>query len=235
MAQELKLEYSISIDTTKLLVKDVSGEYEVTSNPGGWGTPNPNLSESCLVMLAVRKASTGDVLLTPITPSVPFVYDNTATNDVQKTFEVAFDLDSVFEITLLRIPVSLDDANYEGGEGAIENDDFYYYNNKIYKRAAGIGVEVTDYMDLLEDNSIVSETCSDALTPLLALKRNTLYKEYRVSRNTDCDDAEPLFKQIQELDTDIQGLYNTFWSNLQVEAQNQIEDLIDRYEIKANA
>lgn len=234
MALELKPTFTISQDGSRITVTDETGLYDVTTNPGGWGAPNPNLYESCLVCIVVRKPSTGDALLTATSPTLDYIYDDQATNDEEKTFEKLFSIDSTLQVALIRVPVSLDDANYVEG-GAIADGDHYYYDGDIYLRTTGAGVLVEDLMTLLEDNALLKGLCDDLATPLLALKFQELYKEYTLKRKDQCDDAESLFNEIQKLNLDIQGLYYTFYSNLHVEAQNQIEDLLDKYAITENS
>jgi hypothetical protein len=58
--------------------------------------------------------------------------------------------------------------------------------------------------------------------------------QYRDEREKDCDDAEPIRLEYDKLRDDIQGFSYAFYSGLTVEAQNQIEDLLDKYEIVGN-
>jgi len=226
-------EYKISITGTSIFVTDKTGQYDVTTNPGGWGAPNEELAESCLVVVVVRKASGGDELFEPISPTVAYLYDNSATNADEKEFEIKWAADGVIDVGIIRLPVSLDDTNYVD-TGTIQEGDFYFYNNAVRERVSGIGEVFTDYGSLLDEGALLKGVCSDIATPALAIQTQSLYKEYRLSRETDCDDAEELLQEIVKLNTDIQGAYYTFYSNLAVEAQAQVEDLLDKYELKPN-
>jgi hypothetical protein len=46
---------------------DKTGEYNVDSNPGGWGTPNFNLNQSALLVFAYRM-SNPKAKLSPVGP-----------------------------------------------------------------------------------------------------------------------------------------------------------------------
>jgi hypothetical protein len=234
MALTLKPEFAVKIDAQSIYVTDKTGEY-AADNTGGWGAPNQNQYESCIVCLVVAKKSDGDVLFTSISPTVPYVYDDTVLNDFERTFQIKYITDSVLEVYLVRLPATIDQINFVD-TGVIAEGNYFYYNGFIYKRVAGNDVLLEDYLELITASSpgLVRGMCSDAVTAQLALKRQALYKEYRIEREKDCDDAEPLAKEIDYLDMDLQGLYYAFACDLKIEAQNQIEDLLDKFEIKPN-
>lgn len=234
MALELKSEFTISRDGTRITVTDKTGVYDVTDNPGGWGAPNPELNESCLVCLVIRKASGGDQLMQATSPSVDYVYDAGAANSDEKSFEKIFRMDGVLNIVLIRVPVSLDDTNYVDA-GAIADGDYYYYNGSIYLRTAGAGVLVEDLLDLVGVSALTNDICEDISTPLLAIKFSEIRKEYRIQRDKECDDAIALLEELSKLRLDIEGAYDTFYSDLLVEAQNQVEDLITKYSLEENS
>lgn len=235
MALTVKPEFAVKIDAQSIYVTDKTGEYDATTNPGGWGAPNQNQYESCLVCLVVAKKSDGDLLFTPISPTVPYVYDDGVANSYERTFEVKNITDSVLEVYIIRLPVSTDQINYVDG-GTIAEGDHFYFSGEIYKRDGGEDLVFEDYIDLIDATTtgLIKGLCSDAVTAQLALHRQSMYKEYRLEREKDCDDAEPLAKEIDYLDMDLQGLYYVFACDLKVEAQNQIEDLLDKFEIKPN-
>lgn len=237
MALTLKSEYSILNDGTKIYVTDKTGAYNATTNPTGWGTPNYQLAQSCLLCVVIRQSSSGEQLFTG---SSYYVYDNTLPNTEETEFVFTFALDGVLDICLVRLPVSTDHANYLDG-GTAANGDYYLYAGTgdtpgIYYRIGGTYslVPSTDYIEIPYENGTLSNIYTDITTPLLAIEAQTLYKSYRVEREKDCDDAEPLFQEILKLHEDIRGAYYTFWSDLTAEAQNQVESLLDKYKIAGN-
>jgi hypothetical protein len=232
MALILASESKNSITGKSIFVTDTTGEYDVNTNPGGWGN-GVDLNKSCLVCLISRKASTGDQISDPISPSAHFVYDDQASNATVKTFEIQWLNDGVFDAVLVRLPVSLDGSTYVD-TGSVTEGDFYYYNGDVYQYVGGVGIIITDWSLLITTLGLTRNICNDVATPMLAIKAQELYKQYRDEREKDPDDAEPLFQEVLKLQEDIRGLYYTFWSGLTVEAQDQVEDLLDKYEILNN-
>lgn len=238
MALTLKLEYSILNDGGKIYVTDKTGEYDATCNTTGWGGPNKNLYESALMALVIRKSSGGNQLFES---DAYLVYNSSASNSDETEFEATFKLDGVLDVCLLRLPVSTNQTSYVDG-GNIYNGHYYYYNGPsgtgpgVYKKEGGVATIFTNYIILpYEVSATVTKTIvSDIATPLLAIQAQKMYKEYRVEREKDCDDAEPLFQEILKLHEDMRGAYYTFWSNLSAEAENQVEDLLDKYQIVGN-
>lgn len=52
MALQLKIKKDGITTTGFLVIKDVTGDYDATTNPGGYGTPNPDRDEVALVVRA---------------------------------------------------------------------------------------------------------------------------------------------------------------------------------------
>lgn len=65
---------SISTDGTTLVVTDTTGNYDVTTNPGGYGSPNETRANLYLKLFVSIRKSTGREYLT-----VPAYNENTAT------------------------------------------------------------------------------------------------------------------------------------------------------------
>lgn len=242
MPLSLKLEYSILNDGSRIYVTDKTGEYDAACNPGGWGASNKNLNESCILTLVIRKSSTGNQLFDK-TAALYYSYQPSASNSTETEFEHIFQLDGVLDISILRLPVSTNHTTYVD-TGSPVDGHYYYYSGSagtgpgIYKREGGEYNLITaeDYATLpyQVSASIIKTIVTDVATPLLAIEAQKLYKQYRVEREKDCDDAEPLFQEIVKLHEDMRGSYYTFWSNLPAEAQNQVEDLLDKYQIVGN-
>lgn len=67
MALVQRFDETESQDGTTIFVSDETGEYDPTSNIGGYGAPNTPRDEVALIILGKYKASTGDTVLTPDT------------------------------------------------------------------------------------------------------------------------------------------------------------------------
>ncbi len=71
------VETSVNTAGTELNLTDNTGLYNVSDNPGGYGTPNPNKNEVAIILLAHNKRQDeGDVLLTvhSYNPTVDYNY-----------------------------------------------------------------------------------------------------------------------------------------------------------------
>jgi hypothetical protein len=228
-----KVKYEISVDTTKFRVTDITGEYSAT-NLTGWGAPNAILAQTALVFAVKRKDSEGDEWLAPEISQV--VFDELATNDMEKAVDFVYTTDSIFEISLMLLPGSDDGVNYLAG-GVIPDDDYFYWansGNTIWKMTLGTPVAVTDpntLVGLTGDVTQVTET--DILLPKLAVKKQAMYKEYRLVRMNDCE--SPKYKDLRwslvELSQDIQGAIYAFYSGLTVQAQDQVESMLEEYQL----
>jgi hypothetical protein len=244
MALILKSEFSISTSGSKIYVTDKTGAYNATTNPGGWGASNVFLSDTCLLALVIRKASSG---LQLFSSDAYYIYDAAADNADENNFEFTFALDGVLDICLIRLPISDDDAVYYDSGDSILDGEFYYntINDGVYKMESGtpvlvLGGTTKDTTRILQipyaqtTSNFYTSVTTDITTPLLAIQAQKLYKQYRVEREKNCDDAEPLFQELLKLHEDIRGSYYTFWSNLTAEAQGQVESLLDEYQITGN-
>lgn len=90
MALELKIrKQSISNDCLTLIIDDQTGDYDVTSNPTGFGAPNPARVDMGLITFLVAKRSTGDefIALTPDDADPHLVVDWTATHGVDTIYK----------------------------------------------------------------------------------------------------------------------------------------------------
>lgn len=239
MALALKNKYQITIDATGIFVTDTTGQYAASTNEGGWGAPNPDLATMCVFAIVIRKDSSGDQQMVPV--SNQFVADPVALNTKETAFEFTFLNDGVIEATVGTIPVADGDnavgTAYLSG-GVVALGDYFYYNNAVwYANPAPdpgdpVIQEITDYSILLENSdTIVQVLCSDIAFPRLAIEKQKLYKKYRVARETKCENPSPLWDELLKLSQDLQGASYAFYSTLKIEAQDQIESLIDKYQL----
>jgi hypothetical protein len=235
MALTPKARVSINKEVSKLMVTDKTGEYNVTTNPGGWGAPNAELDQSAVFAIPVQKHSSGDKVLEAVTNYA--VYDSTADNDKETTFDFTYLLDSVYYVYIGRLPVTVDDIS-DLDSNPLEEGDYVYKTSgsktKIFKIESGVPVEleVEELLELVESEDVEVSVCESLLFPKLAMERQKLYKEYRKTRDTRCDDAESTKEKMRMLNDDIIGAYYAFQSGLHVEAQTQIEELNRDYDFE---
>lgn len=231
MALSIKIKSAITRDSKTLVVTDKTGAYVASLNEGGWGAPNVELDQSCLVFIAQRMGTEETTLLA--SSNTVLVFDSGAANTKETSVNLNFTLDGVYHITICRLPVSNDGINVLEGS-PIASDSYFYWNSKVWKMVSSTPNEITDISELVGVNSVVQNTCLAVLYPMLAIKRQSIYKKYRLSRDKACDDAEDLKEEFRKLYDDLVSVSYTAWSGLEVEAQDQIESLIDYYQITPN-
>ena len=77
MALQLNINVSRSLDQLSLLIIDNTGSYNVNSNPGGYGSSNPDIGDfvsftvSVTVCDTVTLLPTGQVYLIDVFPTLP--------------------------------------------------------------------------------------------------------------------------------------------------------------------
>ncbi len=231
MAQVIKHKYAVNVAATRLVVSDISGA-NVPPNVTGWGAPNLELNETAIWAIVKRKASTGDQYMVPVASQI--VYDAGALNDKVTEIEFIFNNDGVLEVTMGALRASVNGVSFIDATPIPDGTFFYWVSggNVLWQMVAGVPVAVLDINVLLANASTVLQTTTaDILLPRLAVKKQELYKKYRISRDTECDDAEPLFNELLKLSQDIQGAIYAFYSGLTIEAQDQVETMLDRYGI----
>lgn len=236
-APTLKFKYEISIDASTFIVTDLTGAYNASSNPTGWGSPNFLLSQTALFAFVKRKAIAGDAFFS--TQVSEFAYNPAAVSTDQTQISFIYGNDGVLEVTMGLLKVSTDGINYLSG-GAIPQNDFFYWNHNgkfAYQMIGGIGgvgtaTAVADPHTLLTETTVVQTLMTDILEPKLAIQKQLLYKRWRNKRALEDDDAEPTFQELLKLGQDIQGSIYAFYSGLTTEAQDQVETMLSTYDLE---
>lgn len=225
------LKYEVSVAVDILRVTDITGEYDASDNVNGWGAPNAELDLSALFFIVKRKASTEDEFMESVTTQV--VYDAAAANTKETAVEFTYLNDGVLEVTVGVLPYSADGTSIPSG--AIPNDTFFYWSNSgetVWKMVDSVPVAVTDINDLLDEaDTVIQTTEQDILLPKLAVQKQSLYKTYRMERDKKCGDAKKTFQELLELGQNIQGAVYAFYSGLTTEAQDQVETLLEEYQL----
>lgn len=225
-----KPKYQIHIDTTKIYITDITGQYDVDDNPGGWGAPNFELAQSAVAMLVQRVLDGEESSMSPISNSV--VYDPVASNTKETVLDFTFSMDGHIKITIFRLPVSLDGTTKVEG-GSIANNEYFYWSNTslFWQMVDGVPV-AKDLEDLVGVGTVVQSTCEDLVYPKLAVEFNTKYTEYMEERDDDdCEDAEKLFDELQHFRMDLAGAKYRFRNGSVGSAEDIIQSLLKKYDL----
>jgi len=235
MTLVMKQLVQVDISGNYLWSTNKNGEY-TTANTGGWGAPNPELNQSAILCLAKRL----DEFLTFVSDQV--YYSETATNDFEPQFQINYpDKDGWIQIWQMRVWVSEDAIMDVSGTHVLVDGDFFYIPgqaNKIFMKT-GSGddayAQVTDYNVMInstDDTNPYFVMCEDLFYNKLAKKYNDLYKQYTLARNPQNTEAmSDLSSQMNDIQINIVGADYSFRGGLKYQANDIIEDLIDRYNV----
>lgn len=229
MAFQLKQLLQVNQDGDRLWSTDKTGAYVGSYNETGWGTPNPVLANSASLFMAIRKGADADVLLDVVGGRL--FYNPTVPNTQENTCEFIFTKDGWHRVTMLVFPVSLNDTTFASDDSAIPNAVYYYYSGSIYLRTSGAGVLILeeDYIDLIENDTIVQDYAEGVFFPQLSIILSKIYKQYIKSRDGNCDDKDYLLSRYDELRADLESVYNLFWTGLTIQSSDLVDSLLDKY------
>jgi hypothetical protein len=165
MALELKIsESSYDRVTNTVTLNDDTGIYNVTTNPGGFGTPNPERNTLALVVSAVR-----------IYNQVEVVKWNDPINDT--SFDYDFISDGVYDIYLCALP-------FEAGafDPNLLATDYVFYSvldNAVYKVVENTDgtKEVNETNDVVSNSSHISSALKYMVKSYNEKKRIALFCE----------------------------------------------------------
>lgn len=132
MALQLVLsKTSISSDCNTLVFSDTTGNYNVSTNPGGYGSPNPNRSDLYMMILVNLRPNTGRI---PIL--VPAYNFNTAS-----TWTVTLSQDGWYEIYAFSTVIYASGTTYQLGYITYDLSTNVFYKSL---QNNNIGHSVTD-------------------------------------------------------------------------------------------
>ena len=233
MALELKRTFTQKADGTEVYIEVVAatGLYNVTTNPGGFGAPNPARNTLALIFYGFHKKSDGDVVVAenthdPLTVS-------------QYTIPMAKDKNGHLEghIFALRIFDSI--VNYVDGDIVYDNEN--PAAPFIKKRVAGVFVAITEaaligevgVVDALEINEFPVPPAQDFVNELNADQLEKL----RAFIKEDCgrDDYEEVKDRFDYVDSLLAISTDDFAALAYNEAQLKVKEIFDYQDILENA
>ncbi len=236
MTLALKQLVQVDISGKYLWSTNKTGAYNVDTNPGGFGAPNPELSYSALLVLARRKTT----YLTYV--SAMIMYNAAAVNTSEDQWQLNYpDMDGVIDVYLMRLWVSADGIIDTSGDHAIADGDYFFIPgqaDKVWlKNGSGPDAveEVTDFDQLIESDEVDNPyqvQCQDIFYNKIAKYKDRLYRDKVAARSKDDTKVvEELRLEITDIDQDVQSADYAFRSGLVTKANDIIESVVDRYSI----
>lgn len=237
MALELKGLPQISQDGKYLWFTENVGEYAVTTNEGGWGTPNVELNQSALLQWVYRKTNPTE-LLAPVGQALK--HNASAVNTDETAFQTDYLQDGYHQFHIARLMVSSDDLSSIDTTPVVFTVGDIWYNSidtQVKELTAGgvVVLDITDQADL--DNiaanaSVTYLLCEQMYYKNLSVEKNSKYTEM-VQARRDEDTAQ--IAQLRIDQTDIMlgtatAAYQ-FSYGLKIEAQATIESLLDDFNL----
>jgi len=206
MALQQVFTISESQDGETIYIDDDTGDYDVSTNPGGYGTPNPARADVALILIANYKSSTGDEAMT-ITSYDP--------ESVTQFIITSADTDGHIEFDIYTI------AKKTGAEVPATNDFVYDFSANQLERWNGSAWVSATTADLVTYDE-VHTTLDYPHIPELWMAKNNLVKLYILGcKSTKRDD---LFKMIVNTNTMIDGVLALFAEHSYSQAQENIEN-----------
>lgn len=226
MAIIIKQKVSQDREGERVWITDITGEHNDPDNLGGYGVDNPNLNTLCIVSVIGYNHSEGVQYLDFV--GSQFIYDGSASNDKETLFEALYKNDGWHSANLCILPVS-QNQNQDINSNQLNVGDYFLYTdtNKIHvKTGDSLSEEVEDINTVITAPNVQLTLCEEFLQSKLLIFREQEYAEYRRERTAVCAPSA-LFNEIREVTEDIISSEYTFRSGLKVEAQDQIELILD--------
>jgi hypothetical protein len=210
-----------------LWLTDLTGEYQDPDNKGGYGTPNFDLNQICMVALIKRNGTEGEVFLES---TWHINYDPSLGNDEDDTYyNFTYVNDGWHTAYYAQLPVSAN-GDVDKFGNLIGVDEYFYFTktDTIHKKIGPLIDEVEEVENvediLLQDNLVVTQ-CEDFFMSNLSELREEEYQDYRKNRSGVCA-PNSRFNRLREMTEDLISSNLTFKSGLMENSQMQIEHLL---------
>jgi len=187
---------TVTFSNTEVIVTDVTGDYNVSTNPGGYGAPNPAFN-TLAHYVVLKKKGVGD------TQDATLVLD-TYNPLVSTSFTYQRTIDGWYEATKLTIPI--------WSAGSYANGIVKYYNGTVYKA------------NQTTSSTPGADATWDAVTDLTTIFGNTSIYTTILGRSTAFNADTYWSKQIAA--NSIKGLCATSIDDKQRKRLQDIKDLI---------
>lgn len=242
MAFQIKAKYELDANGLFIWATDLTGEYDLTTNPTGWGdggdgSGNRNLNESAFIGVGI--VNNNPVRLLTLDNDQQVKYSASFTNDDQLMFQFDYVNDGYHSMRLFRLFVSGDDLvslDTFNPVNFIQGDVWYNTVEQVVKYSSSAGVVLLDLTNiddiniLIEAQNIDSLLCEDMFYTQLSIEKQNRYLDKRNARANDNTEQEnELSKNINDILLNIAGADYNFRGGLKNEAHNIVESTLDDY------
>lgn len=204
MALVQRFDITESQDGTIIYISDETGEYDASSNPGGYGGPNTARADVALIILGKYKASAGDTDLTFDAYDPEIVTEFSVSN---------LDTDGYYQFKVYTVD------KYVAQPPTLNTFVYEFTSNQLQRGNGAAFVSAED--EELEDNEIANNTKDWPHIPDLFRAKNYLHKLRLIgSQSTKQTD---LAAYLQSTEIVIYGVISLFGEGSFTTAQEEIE------------
>jgi hypothetical protein len=200
---------------------NATGEYDVTTNPGGFGDPNPARNTLAVLFYGNFKLSSGDVVATPLT------YDPLTVSSFTLAMERS--LNSHMNHYIFALPIFDDEVTYEEGDVVWNNTN--PLAPVVQKMNSDDEWEEVALVDLIEDEEVSQKESNNFITPDAEAFVNELLGakliKLRNFINEECgeDEYKDLDTKFDYVDSLLEAAGLDFCSGAYAEAQLKLEEI----------
>jgi hypothetical protein len=227
MALELKTASSRNQDGSELYIefRNATGDYDVTTNPGGFGAPNPERSVLAILYYGILRTTEEDIEILPVLYNPLTAESLTIAIDKSKNGHHNF--------WLFALPIFDDQLTYSIGDIVFNNDD---PGNAVVQK-----LNIDEEWDILSTEDLISEdvikkevnnfVTPEADTFVNELNATRLVKLTKLIEGTcqkaEYDDARDAYDYV---DGTLEAAYLDFCSGAYAEAQLKLESIFEYQE-----
>lgn len=201
---------------------EATGTYNVSTNPGGFGAPNPDRADFAAVMIAVHKLVSGDV------PANILAYDPLSVTSF--TIEITPDVNGHLKYDLYLIPIFDELLTYNEGDITYDNRVPADPAIMIYQDATWVEINKED---ILQDGSdLVQKNGNAFIIPVAEEFQNDLdaerLKKLRdyIKEVCECEEYDKARLYFDFVDAMLGAAIRAFCSGAYAEAQINVEEVL---------
>jgi hypothetical protein len=201
---------------------EATGTYDASTNPGGFGTPNPDRSSFAAVMVAIHRLVNGDV------PANILAYDPVSVTSF--TIEITPEVNGHLKYDLFLIPFFDEMLTYQEGDITYDNRVPADPSIIIYQNAQWVSIPKEDLIDSGSD--LTQKNGNALIIPVVEEFQNTLdaerLKKLRefIKQVCECEEYDKARLNFDFVDAMLGAALRAFCSGAYAEAQIDIEEIL---------